>query len=474
MILNAVLPGVVLLGLVIFVHELGHFLMAKWRGVKVLRFSLGFGPALFAITRGDTEYRLAWIPFGGYVQMAGDAPAEDGSMPVGGPEEFLSHPWYGRMLIAFAGPWANLITACVVLIAVAMLGVTYPDFPNRLGPTPDSSLAYGAGFREGDAIVAVAGKPVNSWVQIFVANSRVPDSQPVTLTGERAGTRFDVALTPERREPVMSSLRRPPDPPIVGSVVTGMPAYKAGVKDGDRIVAVDGKPIATWDDLPEALAGHADRKVRLSIERGSAPVSRGNTLEPPHEGTPAVQHFDLEVTPINPDGGGGNNARIGIEAPRHGVYVERHPFFESVKLGVLGTGALIESVYGSMWLTISRPLYYREYLGGPLFIAQAASEQAKRGLDSYLQFLAMINIAVMAFNLLPLPLLDGGHILLALLEAVRHQAISGRAYLRFQKVGLIVIGALFVLILANDPWRLLQRHRALERTPQETPVAPPP
>jgi regulator of sigma E protease len=127
-----------------------------------------------------------------------------------------------------------------------------------------------------------------------------------------------------------------------------------------------------------------------------------------------------------------------------------------------------------MWLTVSRPLYYREYLGGPLFIAQAASQQARRGLDSYLQFLAMINIAIMAFNLLPIPILDGGHIVLALLEAVRRHAISARGYLRFQKVGLVVIGALFIMILANDPLRWLQRQRALGRAPQVETLAPSP
>ncbi|MBI1799216.1 MAG: site-2 protease family protein, partial [Candidatus Eisenbacteria bacterium] len=135
-------------------------------------------------------------------------------------------------------------------------------------------------------------------------------------------------------------------------------------------------------------------------------------------------------------------------------------------------------VYGGMWLTVSRPLYYREYLGGPLFIAQAASEQARRGFDSYLQFLAMINIAIMAFNLMPLPVLDGGHIMLALLEGVRRKAITARTYLVFQKVGLVLLGTLFILILANDPWRVIQRRLALDRAPHSAPrentVAPSP
>jgi regulator of sigma E protease len=453
---NAIVPGVVLLGVVIFVHELGHFAMAKWRGVKVLRFSLGFGPALLAARVGETEYRLSWIPLGGYVHMAGDSPGEDGTMP-GSEEEFLSHPWFGRALIAIAGPAANLIAAYLALVAVGVLGVSYPDFPNVLGATPDTSVAWRAGLREGDHLVAVNGKPVGTWIQIFVTTSAQPASSPVEITVERAGRTLTVRALPEEREPLMSSLRRPPDPPVVGAVVTGMPAYKAGLKEGDRITAVNGRPIQTWDQLPPALQGEADHEVKLTVER------QGRTLT-------------LGVTPINADGGRAGSGRIGIEAPRHGVYVERHSLLESMGMGFRATGSLLASVYSGMWLTVSRPLYYREYLGGPMFIAQAASEQARRGLDSYLQFMAMINIAVMSFNLLPIPALDGGHILLALVQAVRGRAISARGYQRFQRVGLVVIVTLFVFILANDPLRWVQRQRALDRArppaPPESTIAP--
>jgi regulator of sigma E protease len=450
-----VLPGVLLLGLVIFVHELGHFLAAKWRRVKVVRFSLGFGPAIFAFVRGETEYRISWIPLGGYVQMAGDTPGEDGSMPSDR-NEFLSHPWYGRVVILAAGPAANLLTAFLVMVSIGLVGVQYPDYPNVLGPMADSSLAVSRGLREGDRITAVAGQPVDSWVSIFLTASEQPDDRDVSIAVSRGDSSFAFTLSPETREPVMSSLRRPADPPVVGGVLTGMPAYKAGLKEGDRILAVNGAPIANWDELPRALEGQVDRPVRMTVDRGG-------------------RRFDLTVTPISPDGiRDGRRAQIGIEAPRQGVYVQRHGLIESVDLGFRATAALVANVYGGMWLTVSRPLYYREYLGGPLFIAQAASEQARRGFDSYLQFLAMINVAIMAFNLLPIPVLDGGHIALALFQALRGQALSAQAYMRFQKAGLVVVGTLFILILANDPLRLVQRQRALEKAPQEGPVEPGP
>ena len=456
--LGSAVPGILLLGLVIFVHELGHFIAAKVRGVTVLRFSLGFGPRLVGVQVRETEYRISWVPLGGYVQMAGDSPGEHGEMPTG-PEQFLSHPWPGRMVIAFAGPFSNLITAFLVMIAVGMVGVTYPDAPNQLGATPDTSVAYRAGLREGDRVVGVGGQPVKRWVQIFVTNSSIPRQKPVEVRVSRTSGPFSIQLTPEQREPLFSSLQRPEDPPVVGGVLTGMPAYKSGLQEGDRILSVNGEPITTWSELRAHVGKSADHPVRLRIQRGQ-------------------QAFDLSVTPVNSTGQAGGAGQIGIEPPTHGVYIERHPFFESVDLGFHATLALLVSVYRGMWLTISRPLYYREYLGGPLFIAQAANESARRGLDSYLQFLAMINLAIMAFNLMPLPVLDGGHILLALFEGVRRQAISARTYLNFQRAGLVVLGTLFILILANDPWRVIQRQRALDRAPraapQEKAVAPSP
>lgn len=455
MIQGFLLPFLVVLGVVIFVHELGHFLAAKARKVKVIRFSLGFGPALFKFTRGETEYRLAWIPLGGYVSMAGDAPNEDGSMPTG-EGEYLSHPWYGRAFIAVAGPLANLITAFLIMSFIGAVGVTTPDYPSTLGAVADTTSLYRAGVRAGDRIVSWAGTPVASMRAIEVVVKHQSGKKPFEISAARGDSIFSISVPAGMQADYLRELTIPPPEPVIGHVVVGMPAYAAGVKEGDRVLAVDGQPIHLWDELLPAISSHTDKPVVLRVRRGG-------------------QEFDLTVTPVDPGGlGKSNPGRIGVELYTPLKYVERYPLLTSLWYGVPATVDLVAGVYRGMWLTVTRPLYYRKYLGGPLFIAQAASEQAKRGFDFYLQFMAMINIAIMAFNLLPIPVLDGGHIALALLQALRRQAISYQAYMRFQKVGLAVIGTLLILILVNDPLRVVQRWRALDKAPQEGQVAPTP
>jgi regulator of sigma E protease len=351
---------------------------------------------------------------------------------------------------------ANLVAAFLIMVSVGLVGETYPDFPNILGTMPDTSLAYRAGLRPGDRIVEWAGKPTPSWAAIAAVVRHQRDDQAFRIAARRGDSLVRVEVPARQSVDFYWSLERPSDSPVVGAVLVGMPAYKAGLKERDSIVAVNGRAVAVWSDLQKTIQSQADKPVRLKVVRDR-------------------RTFELTVTPVDPEGTGGATAgRIGIEPRRMGNYVERYSLGSSLAYGVWGTGQLIANVYRGMWLTVSRPLYYREYLGGPMFIAQAASEQARRGIDAYMKFLAMINVAIMAFNLLPIPVLDGGHIALALLQGLRGQAISYRAYVRFQKVGLAVIGTLFVLILANDPLRWLQRQRALDKAPQEGQVAPNP
>jgi regulator of sigma E protease len=453
--IGAFLPGILLLGIVIFVHELGHFLAAKWRGVTVLKFSLGMGPEMIGFTRGGTRYCLSWIPLGGFVQMAGDHLNDDGSMPEGGPDQFLTHPWIGRIVIAVAGPAANLVTAFVVLAMTFMIGVQQPDWPNRLGTVSDTTAAYAAGLREGDTFTRFDGQPLTSWHELELAARDMEKRTSSSFELARDGRRYTVSLPAEEMKKVLGDLQPPAPPAVVGGVATGMPAYRAGVKEGDRVLRVGGRPVATFGEIARALRGRADQPIVFQLERNGKP-------------------FDLTITPMRVDGTG-EGALIGIEAPRGMEWTERLPVTEAVPAAFRGTGRLVADVYGSLWLTLTRPAYYRESVGGPIFIGQMASESARRGLDRWLYLMALINIAIMGFNLLPVPLLDGGHITLALLEGLRRRAVSGRTYMNFQKVGLVLVGTLFVFILSKDLMRPFQRLRAIDQAPRETTtVAPSP
>lgn len=460
MVLSTILPGLLLLGIVIFVHELGHFLAAKWLGVTVVKFSLGMGPEMIGFTHGGTRYCFSWVPLGGFVQMAGDHLEDDGSMPQGGPEGFLTHPWPGRVLIAIAGPFANLILAFVTFSTLYLVGITMPDYPNIMGALADSTASYQAGLREGDVVETLAGKPVKTWRGLEDAFGDRDTTQALVFGLRRAGSPLQLEVPPAQAVAVARSLEPPANPAVIGAVMTGLPAYQGGLQEGDRILTVDGVAVARFTQVSEQLRGKAGTKVTFRVERAGA------TRE-------------VVVTPMKDEQSADTQrALIGIEPPRTMTSTFKLGFGEAVKAGAMQTIATTGQVYAGLFTTFTRFWQVKEQMGGPVFIAQMARDAAKKGFDYWLNLMGMINLAIMSFNLLPIPLLDGGHITMALIEAVRRRGISGRTYLRFQQVGLVVVGTLFVFILSQDILRPIRRMRALDQAPRETttvaPVQPTP
>ena len=457
MLLSTVLPGVLQLGIVIFFHELGHFLVAKWRGIIVTKFSLGMGPEMIGFTSAGTRYCLSWIPLGGFVQMAGDHPNEDGSIPEGGREQFLTHPWFGRMLVAVAGPAANLVFAFLAYaVLYGVVGVGTPDFPNVLGPLEESSAPARAGLAEGDVIRSFAGKPVRTWWDLEQAVVKADTAAGAEMRFERGDSAFAVGLPAGGVAGFLRGLSPPSDPPVVGTVLSGLPGYLAGMQERDRILAVDGVPVSRFGDVPRQLRGKGGKDVVFHIRRGE-------------------KTFDMTVRPVKDTEGDGQQGLIGIRSLHEMKHVERYPLPQAVSNAAVQTVFVTGRVYGGLYVTFTRFMEVREQMGGPIFIAQMARDAARQGLDWWLDLLGTISIAVMAFNLLPIPLLDGGHIFLALLQAVRRRAISARGYLRFMRVGLVFVGVLFVFIIAQDVMRPLRRMKVLEKAPRETTtVAPAP
>jgi regulator of sigma E protease len=456
-ILSAILPGVLLLGILIFFHELGHFLVAKWRGITVLKFSLGLGPEMVGFTSGGTRYCLSWVPLGGFVQMAGDHPNEDGSIPEGGPEQFLTHPWSGRILVAIAGPGANFVFAFLTYIVIfTVVGEAQKDWPSVIGPPDAGSPAESAGLREGDRIRSVGGRPVRMWGDFGPAIDKSDTTHALAVGMSRGDSLFTVMLPPGGVTPFTKSLG-PPSPPVVRAVNSGLPAYLAGLKEGDRVLAVDGAEVRQFWDIPRHLAGKAGRDVVLHVKRGDTA-------------------FDITVRAMGVPGDTTKLGWIGIEGvgpPNETQLHLRRPFLEAVPLAMRATLSGTRTVYEGLWTTLTQFWQVHEQMGGPIFIAQMARDAARRGLDWWLGLMAMISLALMAFNLLPIPLLDGGHVTLALLEAVRRRAMSAKGYLNFQRAGLILVGTLFVFIVGQDLTRPIRRMRALEKAPRETTTVAP-
>jgi regulator of sigma E protease len=451
--LDYLVSAVVALGILIFIHELGHFAVAKLASVGVERFSLGFGPRIWSIRRGETEYCLSLVPLGGYVKMTGEEahgeeaihPATEG--PAADPaRSFAAKPLWIRALIVFAGPGMNFVLAAVIFSAV-FAAVGEPVLPPTVGRVLPDSAAAAAGLRPRDEVKAVDGRPVSHWGEVEQAVARA-EGRPLTLTLARDGAERTVSVTPRKvpgrtpfNEPTetWSIGARPYLPPVVGEVRAGMPAAEAGVRPRDRVVALNGQPIETWDELAEAISTRAGEAVTLTIERDGS-------------------RLDLSVTPraeVERDALGNETrvGRIGIATATSETYRRPGPLGAAVR-GIGRTWDVTWLTLVSIWKLVSGAIPASN-IGGPLQISMVAGQQAQQGLVSYAFFLALISINLAILNLLPVPMLDGGHLLFFAIEAVLGRPLSVRKREIAQQIGLALLLMLMVFALFNDLTRLL-------------------
>ena len=450
--LGSVGSAIVALGALIFIHELGHFLVAKAVGVGVERFSLGFGPRLWAIRRGETEYCISIVPLGGYVKMVGEeAHGEDAIHPVAtGPppdprRSFVAKPLWTRFLIVFAGPGMNFVLAAAIF-SVVFAVVGSPDFRTVVGRVQPDGAAAQAGLRPRDTIVIVDGQRVEYWGEL---EERVMRSagRPLALTAERDGQRREVTIaarqTPVRNvfgetEQVWSLGVSPYLPPVVGEVQPGMPAAESGIEPRDRIVALDGQPVETWDDLAETISKRPGETLTLTIER-------------------AGSRLDVSVTPravTERDALGRETSvgRIGIARGAAPTYRRSDPL-SAVAKGVARTWDVTALTAVSIWKLMTGAIPASS-IGGPLQISMVAGQQAQQGLVSYAFFVALISVNLGILNLLPVPMLDGGHLLFFVIEAVLGRPLSVRKREIAQQIGLALLMLLMVFALFNDLTRI--------------------
>jgi regulator of sigma E protease len=426
------------LGILVFVHEFGHYAVAKLFKVRVEVFSLGFGKRLLGFKRGDTDYRVSLLPLGGYVKMAGENPME---ARTGDPGEFMSHPRWQRFLVAIAGPAMNIILAVGVLTGIFMFRHEYPAFldkPAELGWVIDETPAQKAGFQAGDKIVAIQEKQDPTWddVRYKIFGNL---NQNLEMDVQRGTQTLHLALTPKIPDndddgDILISLGLvPAGPSIVSSVTHGTPAERAGIQVGDEIVAVNGIQVHSGNGvgLISVLQKTKNAPIVITIARNG-------------------QKRDLTVTPeILPGGGRDPEAyRIGVSIPTE-FHTEKLPLPRAFNVAVdecRKNSSLIFKLLGQLF-TVKGTL---KQFSGPVGIMQESGRAAQAGFIVLLQFMALISLNLAIFNLLPIPILDGGMILMLLVESVMRRDIKQEVKERVYQAAFVFLVLFAAVVIFND------------------------
>jgi regulator of sigma E protease len=446
---TTIVSFVVVIGILILIHELGHFFVARWTGVGVERFSIGFGPVLLRWRGKETEYVLSAIPMGGYVKMVGEEnPLEGGGGPVHDPRRAFSlKPLWARFLIVFAGPGMNFVLAAVIFaIVLATLG--RPVWPAVVGKVTEGSPAATAGLRTGDTVVAVNGQPLAYWEGLERAIA-ASSGRPLQLRVRRDGAERTLTVTPRLRtvpDPIFREPREtwdigagPQLSPQISSVSPGSPAERAGLKPGDVVAAVAGQPVYTPEDLVEAIRSRPGQAFPITVERDG----RTQTLSVVPEA----------VKEKGPDGQEREVGRIQAGIATKAVRFEPYGPLQAVAQGGVKTWDMTVLTVRGLWKLVSRQIDSSN-IGGPIQIATEAGRQARDGVASLALFTAIISVNLAVLNLLPVPMLDGGHLLFFLIEAVLGRPLSLRKREVAQQVGFVLLMLLMVYALYNDLVRI--------------------
>lgn len=443
---------IIALGLMVFIHELGHFMAAKWMGVRVLTFSFGFGKRLFGVKRGEftwgplqeaesegTDYRLSLLPLGGYVKMAGEDPSQTVSAlegPAGatrGDEgDFARHPRWQRFIIVVMGPVMNILLAIVLLAGLYRYHYEQPAFENeqaRIGEVSPDSPAATAGLQPGDLLTRVGSITNPKWEDVDLQIAMSPGKAlPVTIV--RGGETREVELVPraQGRDELGYAGLSPCMPAQIDQVSKGAPASRAGLKKGDRIEALDGRPILCSQDLITALQKGEGKPVELTVARS------GNNL-------------NFQITPELGSPNGRKQWLIGVGLRL--VVVKQLPWPSAFTSSVQENVKTFQLSFTALGKIITRKMSTRS-LAGPIGIAQMSGEAYREGIADLISVTAFISLQLAIINLLPIPVMDGGVIFLLLIESVMQRDLSLAFKERVVQVGLAFLLLLIVFIMYND------------------------
>jgi len=431
-----------MLGVLITIHELGHFLFARLFGVKVESFSIGFGPPIFKWKGKETEYQIALIPLGGYVKMYGE---DSMTEPIQGnidksafsdPRSFHSKPNWQKMLIAFAGPLFNIILAIILFIAVYIMGVKEPAYlsqPVVVGYVEKNSIAEKVGIQPFDKIVKVNGKEVKNWKE-FTIEIGMKAGKNVDIEILRNGSIQKISVILPEDMTKQSFGISPILPAKIGKVLENSPAAKAGLKEGDIIVGVNGKPINTWFEFADFMASLKEKQsINLLIKRDNKIFSI--MLEP---------QYNEELKKYT----------IGI-APKFETVTIQYSPIEAVGKALEKTKDLTVAIYNVVAGLITGEVSFKT-LGGPISIAKFSGEALETGISTFLFAMAFISLQLGYLNLLPIPVLDGGLILILLIETIIRRPLPDKAKEYLAYFGFALLGTLMIYVIFNDILRVIQ------------------
>ena len=457
--LSILIATVVTLGLVILIHELGHFAVCKWTGIYVKTFSIGFGPKLLRRRFGETEYALSIVPFGGYVKMAGEGVMEEiqdagtGNVhhyPIGTAEgdrlaaerddaipedrHFRNRPTWQRLAVVIAGPLANLMLAFVIYTTIVWTSGMLVIPTTAVGGVRPGSPAAEAGLVVGDRIVSVGGVEVAIWSDVtngIVGPSLdLEEPAPVRLVVENGGVRRDLTMTP-RREGEIWSLGLDPMDTRVGLVQKDGAAAVAGLQTGDVVTALDGVPVTSFGAIAEYINARAGVPVRVSWERDGQLIER-------------------EIVP--------DAAEVAPDSVIGRIYFDRA--YESLPVG-LGKAVVVgwRATYDTVRTIVGALSSVREMgmdaVGGPIRVGQVAGEMLRWSVGHLMQFIAFFSVNLFLLNLLPIPVLDGGHVVFILYEMIMGRTVHQRFQAIAAQVGLIMLMLFMILVIVGDVLRVL-------------------